>query len=415
MKADQSVRVYRLDNGITLLGETMKQVSSAAMSILVPMGAVTDPEERQGSASILVEMFNKGGGPFNSKELSWEFEKLGAHRASSAGLEHCCFSCSALGENLSKIIPLYAKMLLEPHLPEEELRSVKDVVIQELKSLEDEPSSKVMVELSRRFYPEPFGRCNLGTTSGVEAVSGALLKKYYKEGFVANGTIIGVAGNFDWEEIKSVVEASFSSWKGSSERMLPGPLSKETRAFHLEQDTSQLQIALAYPSVAIDHDDYYRAKVAVGILSGGMAGRLFIEVREKRGLVYRVSASHNGALGRASVTAYAGTTPEHAQQTLSVMVRELKNLKNGVTDEELKRAKADIKSKMVIQLELSSARASRLTNDWWSLGEVRDLGDIKAAIDSVNNDLLCRHLDAYRVSPVTLVTLGPQMNLELSL
>ncbi|MCB0323988.1 MAG: insulinase family protein [Bdellovibrionales bacterium] len=176
----------------------------------------------------------------------------------------------------------------------------------------------------------------------------------------------------------------------------------------MERDTSQVQIALAFPSVAIEHPDYYTARVAVGVLSGGMAGRLFVEVREKRGLVYRVSASHSAARGRAAVFASAGTTPENAEETLAVMLRELRNMKEGASDEELKRAKADLKSRLIMQSELSSVRASAMVNDWWNLKRLRTLEEIKAAIDKVTSADISRHFEEHPFEPATLVTLGPK-------
>ncbi len=371
----ETIRSHKLDNGLTLVGQGLPGVASGAFSILVPVGASRDDEGFEGSATLLSEMFHKGAGPWNSKELSEEFEAIGAHRGHSAGIEASVFSGSLLGENLIKVLEMYKTVLLEPRFPEEELLSVKSVALQELYALEDEPSSKVMVELAKQFYPGVFGRSHYGTIEGVNAVTIDSLRDYYKRHFMPNNAVIGVAGKFDWNEIKDTVSNCFSNWQGGKDRLQPGPLGKENKNHHIEQDTSQLQIALAYPSVDYAHPDYYKARVAVGVLSGGMSGRLFIEVREKRGLVYRVSASHSGSIGRAAIICFAGTTPENGQETLDVMLAELKKLKDGVSEEELQRAKADLKSRVIIQGEFSNARASSICNDWWNLGRVRTLED----------------------------------------
>jgi predicted Zn-dependent peptidase len=146
--------------------------------------------------------------------------------------------------------------------------------------------------------------------------------------------------------------------------------------------------------------------MAVGILSGGMAGRLFIEVREKRGLVYRVSASHSAARKRAAIICYAGTTTDRADETLQVMVNELRNLSKGVSEEELQRAKADLKSRIIMSSESSSARAGAIISDYWNLDRVRSLEEIKASIDKVSSQDIERHLNEFPVKPITLVTLG---------
>lgn len=412
MRALERVRIHRLDNGITLLGEEMDDVASGAFSILVPLGAATDPEGFEGSAAVLSEMFHKGAGPFDSRQLSAEFENMGAQRSHSAGTEVSFFSGAVLGENLGAVLKLYSTVLLEPRLPEDELESVKQLALQEIRSLEDEPSNKVMVELAQRFYPYPWGRSQLGTLSGVQALTPQSLRDHYRQAFVADRALIAVAGKFDWEAVKDQVTQYFGGWKGSTPPVPQGELSAKSSVHHLQRDTSQLQIALAYPSVSVDHPDNYTAKVATGVLSGGMSGRLFIEVREKRGLVYRVSASYSAALGRAGIFVYAGTTPENSEETLSVIIEELRKLGAGVTEEELQRSKADLKSKIVMALESSSGRASAMVNDYWNLKRVRSVDEIKSGIDRVTDDDIRRHLAERPAAPITLVTLGSK-SLEL--
>jgi predicted Zn-dependent peptidase len=137
-----------------------------------------------------------------------------------------------------------------------------------------------------------------------------------------------------------------------------------------------------------------------------MAGRLFVEVREKRGLVYRVGSSHNASRGRAGVFASAGTTPENAEETLAVMLSEIRGLSSGASDDELQRAKADLKSRLIIQSESSSSRASTLINDWWNLKRVRTLEEIRQGIDAVTSADIEKYYQEVPVSPITLVTLG---------
>lgn len=184
--------------------------------------------------------------------------------------------------------------------------------------------------------------------------------------------------------------------------------------YHLDKESAQVQIALAYPSVSLSDPDYYAARVAIGVLSGGMAGRLFVEVREKLGLVYRVGASLSAARGRGAVFASAGTTPENAQQTLDVMLRELRGVVNGVTDDELKRSIVELKASLIMQSEFSSVRAGALVSDWWNIGRLRPLAEIRAAIEGVTSAAIVSHLQRYPVSPISIVTLGSK-KVEVSL
>ncbi len=390
----------------------MDEVSSAAVSVFLPVGSVSDPDGLEGASTVLSEMLHRGAGPYDNRQLSDEFEKLGTQGSHSSGIEASAIGTTLLGENLARAIELIGHTIRRPMLPASEFDNAKQLALQELKALEDEPASKVMVELSKDFYPHPFGRCQLGTLEGIEALTIENLRDYYQRQFVPTGVIIGVAGKFSWEKIVKVWEKELGDWSGEKPVLTPGKARTTSSNRHLQKETSQLQIALAYPSISSDHPDYYAARVAVGILSGGMAGRLFIEVREKRGLVYRVSASHSAAKGRAAVFCYAGTTTERAKETLDVMVAELRKLASGVTDEELKRAKADLKSKIIMQSESSSARASALVNDYWNLGRIRSLKEIREKVDAVTSKDIERHLAEFPLNPVSLVTLG-QKSLEI--
>ena len=402
------IRVHTFDNDITLVGENRPHMSSAAFAMLVGIGAAIDPSDQIGAASILSEMFNRGAGSWNSRELSAEFESLGAQRNHTAGIEVSVFSCAGLGTNLSPILDRYSTVLLSPTLDSAELENVRQLALQELESLEDEPSSKVMVNLTKAFYPEPYGRPQMGTVEGVQAVSAKSLRDYYSNCFKPNRCVIGVAGNFDFDEAVQVIGNKFGAWNGTSEKPPLGALPTKPSVHHTHRDTAQLQIALAYPSAQIDDPDYYAARVGVGILSAGMAGRLFIEVREKRGLVYSVRASHSASKGRAAVFCYAGTTPDNGKETLSVVMEQLRGLPNGIEEEELLRAKADIKSRLVMQSESSISRASQLVNDWWSLGRIRDIEEIKAGIDAVQPADIQRVCERFPASAATLATIGPQ-------
>src|SRR5436190_2090633 len=150
--------------------------------------------------------------------------------------------------------------------------------------------------------------------------------------------IVSVAGIIDWHPLKDRVESLFGDWDGPS----PKPLQlREPRGgkSHIKQDTTQTQIAIAYPSVPFGDPGYYAAQGAINVLSGGMGARLFTEVRDKRGLCYSVSASYQTFKEAAAVICYAGTTNKRAQETLDVTLGELKRLADGVTDEEVQRVR----------------------------------------------------------------------------
>ena len=163
---------------------------------------------------------------------------------------------------------------------------------------------------------------------------------------------------------------------------------------------------MSYASVPYADDDYFQSYGAVGVLSGGMSSRLFMEVREKRGLCYAVYASCETVRDRGAVVAYAGTTTERAQETLDVLVTELLRLKEGVCEEELLRLKARIKSQLIMAQESSNARSSQIAWDWYHLNRVRTLAELSSLIDALTCQTINQYLVDHPPSDFRIVTLG---------
>jgi predicted Zn-dependent peptidase len=206
--------------------------------------------------------------------------------------------------------------------------------------------------------------------------------------------------------MRELVEELFAGW----EPRPPADVESRPAACrhtHIEKDTTQTQIGIAYPSVPIADPDYYAAHAAVNVLSGGMSARLFTEVREKRGLCYAVYASYLTLKGLGSVLCYAGTTNERAQETLDVTLGELKRLQNGIEAEEVDRVRAGLKSALIMQEESTSARAGALASDWYYLGRVRSFDEIQRAIDALTPEAIVSHLKRHPPRDFTIVTLGP--------
>lgn len=392
-------------NGLTLIGEPMEGVSSVAFTFLIPYGAAFDSDDKLGLCNTFTELLPKGAGGLDSKDFSDACERIGFHKSISCGSEASSISGQLLGENLYPALKLCKDLILDAAMPEEELPAIKSLILQDIKAIEDEPASKIMDVMTEHYYPYPFSRPSLGTEESVSNLTIDDVRSFYKKRMVPKGTILSVAGNFDWNKLKEEVGSMFGDWQGESERINFNHDFALEKDIFFEKDTKQVQIALAYPSVSIEDPSYYTARVWVNILSGGMSGRLFIEVREKRGLVYRVGASHSSLRGRSAIHAVAGTTPDNAVECIQVMLNELGG-GEPLKPEELDRAKVDLKTKVIMQSESTSARASSMAHDYWNLKRVRTISEIKSGIDSVSLDLIDAYNKSYPVQKMTLVTLG---------
>lgn len=404
---DQEIRAHKLANGLTLLIEPMADVQSAAFSLLTPAGSNYDPFGKEGCASVLSDWIMRGAGERDSMQITNELDNLGLQRNEGAGNTHLNFGGATLSEYLPAALKIYADIVQRPHLPEDEFEPAQIGAEQSLRAIEDEPRQKVMLELRRRCYEAPWGLPSEGSLEGVSSLTPAIVRSHFERCARPSDSILGIAGNVDVDAIVGLVEEAFGGWKGK-----PAPEFKTAprgaARDHLPHESTQTQIGIAYDSVPYRSPEYYAAWAVVGVLSGGMSSRLFTEVREKRGLCYSVYASLNGTRDEGRILCYAGTTNERAQETLDVTLQELTRLGNGIAEDELDRCKARAKSSLIMQQESSSSRASSIARDWYHLGRVTTLSEIREKIESLTVDSLLAYIHAHPARDFTILTLGPQ-------
>jgi predicted Zn-dependent peptidase len=410
--ATTTIEQHEFSNGLVLIGEVMPGVQSAAFTLLIPAGAAYEVADGVkvggGAATMVAEWMTRGAGSRDSRQWLTALDNLGVSHGEGAQTLHMSISAATLGTNLEPALELFADMVLRPRFDDEEIEPIRALCLQNLRSLEDDPGTKVVYELRRRHFPEPWGRPAPGSADGVSSMSAAALRKFYRATYRPNGAILGVAGAIDWPRLKDVIGRLFGDWKTQ-----PDPLLREKptgpRRDHITRETQQIQIALAQPAATVDSPDYYRARAAAAILGGYSSARLFTEVREKRGLCYSVYASYEGQRERAALICLAGTSTERAQQTLDVMVAELKRLgEGGVDQEELETMRAGLKSSLIMAQESSMSRSSALASDWYFLGRVRTLEEISARLDALSAESVSEYTAGLQdSSEQTILTLGP--------
>ncbi len=396
----------RLENGLTLVYEAMPWLPSLSASLVMPYGSATDPEGLEGATNVLQEWMQRGAGDLDSRALSDALEDLGVRWSANAGRESSGITASFLASELDEVMPLLASAVMSPRFDEPEFEASREVALQELHSLEDAPSTKMFDLLVTRFVTSPQGRSPYGTAEGLAALTPDVVREEAHRNLGPQGAVLALAGGSDWEGVQSAVRRAFESWTGGGRETPPVETAAPGRD-HVEAATSQVQIGLAYPAPAPGTDEAYVYSVALNVLSGSMGSRLFTEVREKRGLVYSVSAFTRYLRGFGYTVGYAGTTPERAEETLDVFLAELRRLAKGVSAEELERAKTGILSGLVMQGESSGATAGRLAGDTFNLGRPRTLEEITSQIEAVTLDDVNQYVAANPVPEPTVVTLGP--------
>lgn len=405
--AEQQINTMTMDNGLVLLGERMDWVESAAFCLLLPAGCRFDPPGKEGLSNLLSDMVQRGAGPRDTRQLLTDLENMGVDYGASVSNPHLTFAAASLSERLTPALEIFADMVLRPHLPADQLEDSRQVCHQELRSLEDEHTRQVLLDLRRRHFPDPYGRSQFGQAESLDAIQWTDVQSHWKRHFVPEGAILGVAGAFDWDQLQRDVSRFFSEWEGVASQP-PQAVAPPRGYRHLPAETSQTQIAIAYPTVPVDHDDFYRAWATMSILGDGETSRLFTKLREERGLVYGCGASYSAIESEGSVQCYAGTTSQRAQESMDVLMEQVQSLAEGVTDDELLPLKSRCKTALVMQQESSRARSGSIAHHWHSLGRVRPLAETQAAIDALTVDSINQYLRDNPPSSFTISTLGEQ-------
>jgi len=403
----QTIYSHTFDNGLVLLAEPMPWLESAAFTFLTPGGCCYDPKDRIGLSSMACEMALRGCGSRDSRSFIRDLENLGVESSESVSVAHANYCGATLANNLVSALRIYVDLLCDAHLPGDQLDAGRMVALQELQGIDDDPSHKLMIELRRHHYPDPWGRPSQGEREALEAIRLDEIQDFYRRQYRPNGTLLGVAGRFDWEQLRSEVEKLVADWPAVKAASIAEQPAGKRRA-HFPHDSNQTQIGIAYSSVPYRHDDYFQAWAASGVLSGGMSSRLFTEVRERRGLCYTVYASHHTLRNRAAVLCYAGTSQDRAQETLDVTLAELIRLSKGIEQNELDRLKARIKSGLIMQQESSSSRSGSIVRDWYHLSMVRTLDQLSAIVDGLSCESINAYLAEHPPGDFTVVTLGAE-------
>lgn len=401
--------VRTLRCGTPLIVEVMPAVRSAAITFLVPAGIATEPEDLSGLANVWAELLMRGSEELTSRQQADAFDRLGVQRDTGAGAYHVRVSATMLGERLIEALPLLVDMIRRPRMDGEGLEAARALALQSLASLRDDPQERAAIAAAMRHFPPPLNRHPRGTEAGLKAITRPRAVAEWQARARPLGTIIAVAGAFDPDAVERRLNDLLADWSGTGPDPRPVGQPPRTHAHETDQ-TSQVQIVALFDAPPERDPDRVLVRLAVAVLSG-MSGRLFVELRERRGLCYAVSAAYAGGRDVGSVQAYVGTTPPRAQESLNLLLEVLAHLgtpAGAVSDDEFHRARIGLKSRLVFAGESTAARAAALAGDFHRLGRARALADLVAEVEQATLDRLNHYLrHRWGRGDPTVQTLGP--------
>jgi len=405
-----AIHTRTLDCGLPLVVETIPGVRSAGLTWLLPAGSARDPDDRQGLCAMWAELLLRGAGDLTSRDQADAFDRLGASRHAEVGTMHLALMATCLGDRLHDTLPLLVDTVRRPRFDGDAIEPVRDLAIQQIEAIEDDPADRVML-LAKAFHaPAPINRSGMGEIEHLRRITRDELVEGWRARAAPVGGVLAIAGAVDPDAVADRLNRLLDGWTGSV-----GPVEWAGEAprgyHHITDDTNQVQVTLLHDSPPEREDGALLERIVTSALSGGMSGRLFTEVREKRGLCYAVSAGYLTDRDYARTVAYVGTTPQRAQESLDVLVAELRRMHDSdgrLTRNEFDRAVVGMKSRLVMSGESTGARAGALARDLHRLDRPRSLEERAEAIDACTLEQVNEYLSRRDLGRMTVCTLGPE-------
>ncbi|MDA8369753.1 MAG: pitrilysin family protein [Nocardiopsaceae bacterium] len=410
------VRRTVLPGGLRVVTEAMPGVRSAAFGISATTGSRDEDGEHAGSAHFLEHLLFKGTQKRSALDISALLDGVGADHNAYTTKEHTTYYAKVLDRDLPLAIDVVSDMLANSELDPGEVETERGVILEEIAMYEDEPSDLVDdVFAAHVFGDTPLGRPILGTNETIASLSRDRILEQYADAYVPGELIVAAAGSLDHDTVVGQVRAAFHARLAAAADARPArpriggepvPVNSGTRL--LSRDTEQAHLILGCEGLARTDERWYALRVLSSALGGGMSSRLFQEVREKRGLAYAVHAYHSSYADTGLFQVYAGCLPDKIDEVLAVCREELgKAASGGITEEELVRAKGQIKGSWVMGSEGTSARMGRLTVHELGYPRHFSLDDDLALFDAVTPDDVAKVAAEILNRPQGLAVIGP--------
>jgi predicted Zn-dependent peptidase len=363
MVTERSIRRTILPNGLTILTERMEHIRSVAMGVWIQTGSRHELPEVNGISHFVEHMVFKGTRSRTAQRIAREVDAIGGNLDAFTGKETICFNLKVLDEHVPTALDILSDLVLNPVFNNEDILRERGVILEEIKMDEDNPDYLVHEIFTQNFWKDhPLGKPILGTKETVRRFEQEILFDYYSKRFSGSNMVFSAAGNLEHDDFVDLVSERFDhlSTAGDQFREIPpSPSAKIT--LRNKKALEQVQLCLGVPSPPLAHELRYVTLVLNTVLGGGMSSRLFQTVREERGLAYSIFSDLNPYLDTGSLCVYAGTSSDRCLQVIELIMSEFRRLKSeAMPEEELRRAKDQLKGNIILGLESSMSRMSNL-------------------------------------------------------
>ncbi|PSL51239.1 putative Zn-dependent peptidase [Salsuginibacillus halophilus] len=375
---------HQLKNGLRVVSEHIPHVRSVSIGVWVGTGSRYETSQNNGISHFLEHMFFKGTNRRTPQDIAEEFDQIGGHVNAFTSKEATCFYAKVLDEHAGQALDILSDMFFNSTFDPEELEKEQGVVLEEIKMVEDMPDDIVHDYLGEAAYRNhALGRPILGAEETVLSFQQQDLINYLEEHYTAENVVISVAGNISnelLEEIKQIFSAVKT--KGYQKALAPAPFYTDQSAY--AKQTEQAHICFGFPGLATGSDRMYSLVLLNNYIGGSMSSRLFQEIREQRGLAYSVFSYHAAFQDSGMMTIYAGTNPDQLNEVVEASLQTIEDVKaEGMTDEQLRKGKEQLKGNLMLSLESTNSRMSRNGKNELMLGFHRDYETMLSLIQEV--------------------------------
>jgi predicted Zn-dependent peptidase len=418
MTIERNLRRTVLPNGLIVLTERMDHLRSVAMGVWIKSGSRCEPAETNGISHFVEHMLFKGTRSRSAQSLAREMDAIGGNLDAFTGKETICFNVKSLADHVPVAMDILADLVLNPVFAPPDIERERGVILEEIKIDEDNPDILVQELFTQSFWKgHPLGWPILGTTETVGRMGQQELFDYHVGSFHGGNMIFSAAGNLEHEKFVEAVAEKFSPLSmGEPLTELSAPDPSARIVLRNKKALEQVQICVGVPAPPITDQNRYSALVLNTVLGGGMSSRLFQTIREERGMAYSIYSDLSPYRDTGTLCVYAGTSASKALEVVNLVLAEFRNLKEyPLSEEELKRAKDQLKGNMLLGLESSNSRMANLARQEMYFHKFFTVDELIARIDAVDTtkvQAMAQHL--FDPDKIAVALLGRLNGIKLS-
>jgi predicted Zn-dependent peptidase len=408
----QNYLLTTLDGGTRVVTEPLPSVRSAAIGLWIGTGSRDEDDAHAGVSHFLEHLLFKGTGSYSALEIAEIFDTFGGELNAATARDYTVVYGRVLDEHLEKALDVMTDMVFAPSLAD--LDAEREVVLEEIAMVEDTPQELIFdLVTSAVFGNHPLGRPVLGSADVISSVSRRSLGSFHRRRYRVDNVVVATAGSVDHDRLVKLVETMAAkapappARKPSARAPLVAP--PPPSLVFQKKATEQYHVCLSAPGIARSDRRRFTASILDGVLGGSASSRLFQEIREKRGLAYAVYTFSSQYADTGQIGVYLGTREENLGECLRIVAEQVEVIaRDGPRPDELERAKENLKGRIMLSMELTSNRMSRLGKSLITDSELLGLDRILAEIEAVDTDSVAQ-LAAVLLPPeaFSVAAIGP--------